>query len=588
MFTGPSICHSQVVMTRLLLSAFLTAATLPLSAAPTALINGRIVTVDDSFTLAEAILIDGERVVKVGSNTVIQEGLPANATLIDLKGATVLPGLIDSHVHSTGAATHEFDHIIPEMETIADVLAYIRDRATKVPEGTWIGLSQVFITRLREQRFPTRAEMDEAAPKHPVTFRTGPDAAINSLAMELSGITRDTAVPEGGTGRIEKDPATGEPTGILRGSATGLIKRGSTGVKSPTKEEQADALAELLADYNKVGITSIADRSAGDGGIALYSALRDSDRLTCRVYLYYGVGAQDPIEKVLANIDKAAAHPLHAYNNQLWLRGIKIFLDGGMLTGSAYMKRPWGVSAAYGIDDPGYRGMVYVEPEKLYTMAKHALSKGLQFTAHSVGDGAVERLVDTYARIGENDFPVNEKRPCVTHCNFMTAEAIGKMAKHGIVADLQPAWLYLDGRTLLKQFGNERLEFFQPYKTLAEKGVVAGGGSDHMQKVGSLRSVNPYNPFLGMWTTLTRHPRWMGEPIRTEQIIDRAEAIRLYTINNAWLTFEEKEKGSLEAGKLADFIVIDRNILECPVDEVKAIQVKETWLGGKRVFAAEG
>ena len=122
----------------------------------------------------------------------------------------------------------------------------------------------------------------------------------------------------------------------------------------------------------------------------------------------------------------------------------------------------------------------------------------------------------------------------------------------------------------------------------AEKGVVAGGGSDHMQKVGSLRSVNPYNPFLGMWTTLTRHPRWMGEAIRTEQIIDRAEAIRLYTINNAWLTFEEKEKGSLEAGKLADFIVIDRNILECPVDEVKEIQVKETWLGGKRVFKAEG
>jgi len=498
-----------------------------------------------------------------------------------------LPGLIDSHVHSTGAATHEFDHVIPEMETVADVLAYIRDRTTKVPEGTWIGLSQVFITRLREQRFPTRAEMDEAAPKHPVTFRTGPDAAINSLAMELSGITRDTAVPEGGTGRIEKDPATGEPTGILRGSATGLIKRGKNGIKSPSKEEQVDALAELLADYNRVGITGVSDRSASDGGIALYSALRDSDRLTCRVYLYYGVGAQDPIEKVLANIDKAAAHPLHAYNNQLWLRGIKIFLDGGMLTGSAYMKRPWGVSAAYGIDDPEYRGMVYVEPEKLYEMAKHALSKDLQFTAHSVGDGAVERLVDTYARIGENDFPVNEQRPCVTHCNFMTAEAIEKMARHGIVADLQPAWLYLDGRTLLKQFGNERLEFFQPYKTLAEKGVVAGGGSDHMQKVGSLRSVNPYNPFLGMWTTLTRHPRWMGEPIRTEQIIDRAEAIRLYTINNAWLTFEEKEKGSLEAGKLADFIVIDRDPLTCPVDEVKAITVKETWLGGKRVFAAE-
>src|SRR5690606_19128563 len=124
-------------------------------------------------------------------------------------------------------------------------------------------------------------------------------------------------------------------------------------------------------------------------------------------------------------------------------------------------------------------------------------------TAHSVGDGAVERLVDTYERIAREDFPVRDKRPCVTHCNFMSPAAIEKMATHGIVADLQPAWLHLDGRTLLKQFGEERLTYFQPYRTLAEKGVIAGGGSDHMQKIGSLRSVNPYNPFLGMWTTLT-------------------------------------------------------------------------------------
>jgi predicted amidohydrolase YtcJ len=574
-------------MKRLLFSAVLTfALALPLLAAPVALINGHIVTVDGDFSIAEAMLVEGERIVKVGTNAEITEGLAAAATRIDLQGATVLPGLIDSHVHSTGASVFEYDHVIPEMETIADVLTYIRGRTALVPEGTWINLSQVFITRLREQRFPTRAELDEAAPKHPVVFRTGPDAAVNSLALSLSEITRDTAAPEGGTGRLEKDPATGEPTGILRGSATGLIKRGETGTKSPDEKGKVDALAELLADYNKVGLTSVSDRGAGDGSIALYSALRDSDRLTCRVYLYYSVNAQSPIETVLESIDKAAAHPLHAYNSELWLRGIKIFLDGGMLTGSAFMKRPWGVSAAYGIDDPEYRGMVYVEPEKLHVMARHALSKGLQFTAHSVGDGAVERLVDVYAKIGTEDFPVNEMRPCVTHCNFMTAEAIEKMAAHGIVADLQPAWLYLDGRTLLKQFGLERLEYFQPYKTLAEKGVIAGGGSDHMQKIGSMRSVNPYNPFLGIWTTLTRHPRWMGDSLRPEQIIERADAIRLYTINNAWLTFEEKEKGSLEPGKLADFIVLDRDILTCPVEEVRAITVRETWLGGRQVYKA--
>lgn len=554
-----------------------------LAAAPKALVNGHIVTVDESFSVVEAMLIEGDRIVKTGSNAEVRDGLPPGAEVIDLKGATVLPGLIDSHVHSTGASTYEFDHVIPEMETIADVLSYIRERARLLPEGTWIGLSQVFITRLQEQRFPTLAELDEAAPKHPVVFRTGPDAALNSLALSLSGIGAETEAPVGG--RVEKDPATGQPTGILRGAATSLVKRGASGTKSPNDEEKATALAELLADYNRVGITSISDRNAGEAAAALYERLRKEERLSCRVYLYHSINAAAPLERIKESIDKIVAHPLHAYNSQLWMRGVKIFLDGGMLTGSAYMKRPWGVSAAYGIDDPQYQGMVYVEPDKLYEMARYALEKGLQFTAHSVGDGAVERLVDTYERIAREDFPVRDKRPCVTHCNFMSPAAIEKMATHGIVADLQPAWLHLDGRTLLKQFGEERLTYFQPYRTLAEKGVIAGGGSDHMQKIGSLRSVNPYNPFLGMWTTLTRQARWMNGPIHPEQIIDRAAAIRLYTINNAFLTFEEKEKGSLEPGKLADFILLDRDILNCPVDEVKDIEVLETWLGGRRIHA---
>jgi len=152
------------------------------------------------------------------------------------------------------------------------------------------------------------------------------------------------------------------------------------------------------------------------------------------------------------------------------------------------------------------------------------------------------------------------------------------------VLDLQPVWLWLDGATLRKQFGDERLTYFQPYKTLFENGVMVGGGSDHMQKIGSLRSINPYNPFLGMWITLTRQPRWTDQPLHPEQRISREQAIRLYTINNAYLTFEEKEKGSLEKGKLADLIVLDRDILTCPVNDVRNIQVAQAYLGGKLVY----
>jgi predicted amidohydrolase YtcJ len=192
-------------------------------------------------------------------------------------------------------------------------------------------------------------------------------------------------------------------------------------------------------------------------------------------------------------------------------------------------------------------------------------------------------MVDAYSEVN-NEFPVRTARPCISHANFMSAEAISRMKQLGVVADLQPAWLWLDGATLRKQFGNQRLAYFQPYKTLFESGVTVGGGSDHMQKIGSLRSINPYNPFLGMWTTLARQPRWTDEPLHPEQRITREQAIRLYTINNAYLTFEEEEKGSLEKGKLADFIVLDRDILTCPVDEIRNIQVEQTYLGGKQVY----
>ena len=545
-------------------------------------VNGKVVTVNEDFTIAEAFAIEGDRIIAVGSNQeVIEAAGPART--INLQGATVLPGVIDSHVHAVGASMYEFDHEVPDMESIADVLRYIESRAAVLKEGDWIQLQQVFITRLLERRFPSREEMDKAAPKNPVWFRTGPDAALNSLALKYYGIDRDYQVPEGSQMRIERN-ASGEPTGIIR-TAGGLS--GKPSGRSPTKEERLSRLRELLADYNKVGLTSVSARNAGASNIDLYSELKDRGELTCRVFLYRGVNARQELSEIQKDIHEASQHPLHRYDNMLWLRGVKIFLDGGMLTGSAYMKEPWGLSESYGINDPEYRGIRYVEPDQLYRIARFALEHDLQITAHSVGDGAVETLVDAYSRIAEDDFPVRDLRPCVTHCNFMTPDAIAKMAKHGIVADLQPAWLYLDGGTLKHHFGNERLTWFQPYHALFEQGVIVGGGSDHMQKIGSLRSVNPYNPFLGMWTTLTRQPRREEAALHPEQRITREQAIRLYTINNAFLSFEEFEKGSIEPGKLADFILLDRDILTCPVDEVREIQVKQTWLGGKQVWGAE-
>ena len=545
--------------------------------------SGKIVTVDEQFSIAEALAVEGSRIVAVGSNAAVRALAGPRTRSIDLQGKTVLPGLIDTHTHPTGAAMYEFDHPVPDMETIADVLDYFRERAKVVPEGEWIRLQQVFITRLREQRYPTRAELDEVAPKHAVYFRTGPDASLNSLALELSGIDKDFRIPQGVLGRIERNK-NGEPTGIIRSGAHLIKFRESQ--KRPTRTDERRRLKQLIADYNKVGLTSIVDRNASADAVTLYEDLLDDNELTARVFLSYAINAQLPLEDIEATISKLSRHPKHSYNPMLWLRGVKFFMDGGMLTGSAYMREPWGVSEVYSITDPDYRGLRFVPPGKAYAIARLALTHGLQPTAHSVGDGAVHALIDAYEEIND-EFRVREMRPCITHANFMSPEAIEKMAEIGIVADLQPAWLERDGATLLKQFGDARLSYFQPYKSLQEAGVIVGGGSDHMQKIGGMRSINPYNPFFGMWITLQRQPRWTESIIHPEQRLTREEAIRLYTINNAFLTFTEHEKGSLEAGKLADLIVLDRDILTCPLDQVREIEVERTYLGGKLVYEQE-
>jgi len=580
---------------------------------PTLIVHsGKVVTVDQGFRIVEAFAVRGERIQAVGTTAQIRQLAGPGTREIDLRGEMVLPGLIDSHVHPSGAAMHEFAHPIPPLETIADVLEYVSGRARVLPEGEWIALRQVFITRLRDQRYPTRAELDQAAPKHPVMFATGPDAALNSLALERSGLTRESEVSDGGPGQIERDPQTGELTGILR-SCGRLVKfRGSD--PTPTAAEERQRLQLLLDDYLSVGLTGISCKNSGEGEVALFRRLQLEGQLPLRVYLHAAIDAQAPLEELDRRLQRLAADPAHAYNNRLWLRGIKCFLDGGMLTGSAYMREPWGVSRVYSITDPTYRGLRFIEQGKLEEIVRLAVRYNFQMTAHAVGDAACEALVEAYATVnaesaqlglpapwlppgwreGESRVglpgirpsaaPLAGHRPSLTHANFLTPTAIARMRELGLVCDLQPAWLWLDAHTLRAQFGEERLRVFQPYRQLFDAGVVVGGGSDHMQRIGSLRSVNPYNPFLGMSITLARLPRAGGAALHPGERLTRAEAIRLYTINNAWLTFEEHEKGSLEPGKLADFIVVDRDLLTCPEEEIAQTKVRQTYVGGAQVW----
>src|SRR4051812_40504173 len=214
--------------------------------------NGKVVTVDNAFSIREAISFANGRIEQVGSGAEVLKSRGPKTEVINLQGRMVLPGLMDSHAHPADASMTEFDHPIPDMQAIADVLAYIRERARIVPAGQWIEVHQVFITRLKEQRYPTRAELDQAAPQHPVIFQTGPDASLNSIALKLSSIDRDFKVSDGGSGFAEKDPATGEPTGILR-NCSRYVKVVSNSRK-PTLDDWKKRLIALFADYNSIGL----------------------------------------------------------------------------------------------------------------------------------------------------------------------------------------------------------------------------------------------------------------------------------------------------------------------------------------------
>ena len=525
------------------------------------------------------------RIASVGSDAEVLALAGPETKRLDLGGGFVCPGLIDSHVHAGGAAMFEFDHDVPDMETIDDVLAYVRQRAAVVPDGEWIVLQQVFITRLKEQRYPTKAELDAAAPRHPVVFRTGPDASVNSLALTQSGIDKAFAAEH--PDNVQVDRATGEPTGILRQHGSVLKTGGNSAGRKATSEDRRDRLAALLQDYNSVGITGAIDRNCSDSAQGDYQQLELDGRLTVRMRLSRGLNANRSLEQVNKDLDAIAADPLFTDgSDRLKIIGVKVFLDGGMLTGSAYMSQPWGLSTIYSIDDPTYRGMRYIPEETLVPAVRACAERNLAFTAHSVGDAAVSGLLDAYATVNR-DIPIAPTHSTITHSNFMSADSVRRCAELGVGVDIQPAWMYLDTHTLAAQFGEDRLRYFQPLSSLFAAGVPAGGGSDHMQKVGSLRSVNPYDPFLGMWTAITRQSKYYDHPLHPEEALTRTQALRFYTINNAWLMRSEETLGSLEPGKLADFIRVDRDLLTCPVDDLRAARVLATFVDGALVYEAD-
>jgi predicted amidohydrolase YtcJ len=261
---------------------------------------------------------------------------------------------------------------------------------------------------------------------------------------------------------------------------------------------------------------------------------------------------------------------------------MKVFLDGGMLNGTAAMREPWGVGPTYQITEPEYRGQLFIEPKTLAIIAEEAARRGWQMTAHTAGEAAMDELLAAYVR-ADREVGIQGRRWLITHANFASAENLKRCAELGVGADLQPAWIYKDTRTLLEVLGPKRMAWFHPYRKWLDAGLTIGGGSDHMIRLDALGATNPWDPWLGLWVAVTRQTEGAGV-LNPDQKLTRAEAIRFYTINNARLHFEEDRKGSIEPGKLADLILVDRDPLTCPENDLRTTEVLWTMVGGSIVY----
>jgi predicted amidohydrolase YtcJ len=548
--------------------------------------NAKVVTVDAKFSAVEAIAVKDGRILFVGTNDEALK-LKGDATrVIDAKGKMVLPGLMDSHSHPVSAALSEWKEPLPDLHSLKNVFDYIKEKAKATPKGKWIVVRYAFPTRLDEARFPTKAELDEVAPDHPVLYHAGPAGICNSKALEISGVTKDTLNP--GSGVVVKDPKTGEPTGMLR-SAYGVLKGVPGEDPSVSASDRVEAVKKLFRLYNQQGLTSVADRNAGRSDLDLYLDLKKKGELTLRVNVarsFSPGGSREAIAKRLEALpgDDKLGGPSGVGDEWVRIGPIKLFLDGGMLNGTAYMRQPWPKGPTYQVTEDDYRGLLFINPEQLVTILEEAAKRKWQMTAHTAGEGAMDNLLDAYETVNRI-VPIKDLRFCITHANFPSKRNLERCKELGVCADVQPAWLYKDGTTILKVLGKERTRWFQPYKSWLEYTTI-GGGSDHMLAFDSIKSTNPWNPWLGMAVALHRITE-RGTELFPEEKLTREQAIRLYTINNAYLHHEENVKGSLEKGKYADLIMIDRDVVTCPVKDVAETKVLLTMVNGKVVFESK-
>lgn len=535
----------------------------PSTAPDLVLYNGKIITVDAASSIAQAVAIRGDRFVAVGTNDAVRASAGPATRQVDLAGRTVIPGLMDGHLHNAGGGPGVD---LSRVRSIEELLAAVEARAKKAPPGELIvSNSDWHEAQLHEKRLPHLKELDRVAPRHPVVLvRGGHEYIINSAAASRWNITRDTRSPAGG--EIGHD-ADGELNGELVDTARALVHLPSAGPLNPTIIERQMRL------LNSVGLTSIRIPGSfqfGGDQVAAYRMFQDlkrEGRLTMRVNYLMRIFDFSSVDKVKALI---ASWNIKPDEGDEWLRigGMKTLVDGGFEGGN--MREPY--AEPYGRGGK-FKG-IEVVPRSQYIPVVLELNRlGWRVATHAVGDAAVDEVLDAY-EAADHERSIKRKRWTIEHFFIAKPDHFARVRALDLAISAQDH-LYLAAPSMAKYWGRERAEQVTPMRTFLDQGFLVAGGTDS--------PVIPYNPFWAMYHFITRDTISDGV-YGANQRITREEALRVYTINNARLTFEENLKGSIEPGKLADLVVLSADYLTVPEKEIEQLKALATMVGGRFVY----
>jgi len=516
------------------------------------LMDGNVLTMDLSQPTAEAVAVKKDRIAKVGTNKEISPWIGKTTKVINLQGRTVVPGLIDSHIHVGDFGKFLMWIDLKDVDSVEEMQRRIRKRAQKIPEGRWIIGSGWDQTRFAEKRYPNRRDLDEASPHNPVILyhQCGRVCVVNSKALELAGVTKETKSPSGG--KIEKAAETGEPTGILREKATDLVWKT---IPEPSEEEIMEGASLACKKIVEAGVTSIHWIVTSSTEVQIIQKLRAENKLPLRVYIIATVDILDQINGFYS--------PVSSGDNKDRNLGVKVFVDGSLAARTAALREPYS-------DDPESKGQLLYSQQELDALVAKVHKANLRLVMHAMGDQAIDMALTAIEKALMEE-PRKDHRYRLEHASVLNSELIQRIKELGMMVSVQPKCVISEFSvwSAVDRLGSERARWLYPLKTLIKEGIRVVGGSDC--------PMEPLSPLQGIQAAVTRE-------FFPEERITVDEALRIYTVNAAYTSFEETVKGSIEEGKLADLTVLSGDPTAVPPSKIGDIKVSMTVVGGKVVY----